>query len=473
MRGGGSARMSGNFGLGLMHGSGVTGRMTPDPFLDPPPPPFSLALVAYLGLTALLSPLAAPLLRRRLAAAKEDPDRWREKLGEATIPRPDGPLVWLHAVSVGEGLSVLPLLAELTRSAHVLLTCTTVTSARLMGDRVPAGVTVQFLPLDLPGPVRRFLRHWRPDVAVMVESEFWPRLIFQTHRRAIPLLLVNARISDGSMARWARLNGLSRALLRRFSALTAPDDSAADKLVTLGADPAAVTVTGSLKRGGARLPVDAAQLENLRLQTAGRPLWLAASTHPAEEILVAAAHRALRAHLPEALLVLAPRHPDRAAAIRAELEAAGHTVSQRSRGDAASGDIYLADSLGELGLWFDLCAVSFIGGSLVPVGGHNAYEPALHGSAILHGPMVANFADLYDRLDAAGGALPVTAASLAEAVLALQDSSARATMTAAATRTLQAEGDATARTAALIRSALSAAATSSAGGSKATGPYAP
>ncbi len=305
--------------------------MAATPFTDPPQPPASLALLAYLGATALLAPLAPHLLRRRLAAGKEDPDRWREKLGETTTPRPQGPLVWLHAVSVGEGLSVLPLLAELTRTAQVLLTCTTVTSARLMASRVPAGVTVQFLPLDLPAPVRRFLRHWRPDVAVMVESEFWPRLIRETHRRAIPLLLVNARVSDASMARWSRLHGLSRALLRRFTALTAPDRAAADKLVALGADPAAVTVTGSLKRGADRLPVDAAELSRLRHATNGRPLWLAASTHMAEETLIAAAHRQITAALPEALLVLAPRHPDRAATIRAELEAAGHRVSGAKR----------------------------------------------------------------------------------------------------------------------------------------------
>ncbi|AWB47904.1 3-deoxy-D-manno-octulosonic acid transferase [Gemmobacter aquarius] len=443
------------------------------PFTDPPSPPASPLLGAYLCLTALLSPFAAPLLRRRLAAGKEDPDRWREKLGQTNVPRPAGPLVWLHAVSVGEGLSVLPLLAALTTRAHVLLTCTTVTSARLMTARVPPGVTVQFLPLDLPGPVGRFLRHWRPDVAVMVESEFWPRLIYQTHRRAIPLLLVNARISDASLARWSRLRGLSRALLRRFSALAAPDHAAADKLLRLGADPSTVTVTGSLKRGADRLPVDPAELARLRAATVGRPLWLAASTHPGEEDIVAAAHRKISDALPDALLILAPRHPDRASAIRAALQAAGHSVAQRTKGESPATGIYLADTLGELGLWFDLCPVSFIGGSLVPVGGHNAYEPALHGSAILHGPMVGNFADLYARLDQNGAALCITAETLAETVLTLQDPTARDALTRAATSTLSAEGDATDRVAALIFSALSGVTPSSADASRATGPYAP
>ncbi len=450
--------------------------MTHPAFIDPPQPPASVALWAYLALTAVLAPLATPLLRRRLARGKEDPARWREKLGRTPAARPEGPLIWVHAVSVGEGLSVLPLLGALGGRAHVLLTCTTVTSARLMAGRAPAYVTVQFLPLDLPGPVRRFLRHWRPDVAVMVESEFWPRLIHATHARAVPLLLVNARISDASMLRWRRLRGLSRALLGRFSALTAPDAAAAAKLAALGADPARITVTGSLKRGAERLPVDPALRAGLAAAIGDRPLWLAASTHPGEERLVAAAHRAVLDRLPQALLILAPRHPERGTAIRAELEAQGHRISQRSQGEAPQGDIYLADTLGELGLWFDLAPVSFIGGSLVPVGGHNAYEPALHGSAILHGPHTGNFADLYARLDAAGGAVTVSAGTLAPALLALQDGARRDAMTAAATAALQAEPDATAKTAALILSALSAgapgAALSSGDGSTATGPYA-
>ncbi len=448
--------------------------MTDPCFTDPPEPPASKALWAYLFATALWSPLAKGFLRKRLAAGKEDPLRWTEKLGQASAPRPEGPLVWVHAVSVGEGLSVLPLLSALTASAHVLLTCTTVTSARLMAERAPEGTIVQFLPLDLPAPVRRFLRHWRPDVAVMVESEFWPRLIRETHARAVPLLLVNARISDRSFRRWQRLPRLAAALLGRFSALTAPDAAAADKLVALGADPSRLRVTGSLKRGAEPLPVDPAERGRMRALFAQRPVWLAASTHPGEEALLAAAHSALLRLQPDALLVLAPRHPERAGSIRATLEGAGLSVTRRSIGEPPASQVYLADTLGELGLWFDLCPLSFIGGSLVPVGGHNAYEPALHGSAILHGPHVANFADLYARLDANGGARSVTAETLAAALVTLQSAERRDAMTAAARATVDAETDATAGTAALILSALDGASSlSSAGGSKATGPYAP
>ena len=429
-------------------------RLTP-----PEPPAASAALALWLGATRLGGALGPMILRRRLAQGKEDPARWGEKLGHISQPRPEGRLIWVHAVSVGEGLSVLPLLKRLVDGdpgLHVLLTCTTVTAAGLMQARLPERVIQQFLPLDLAGPVAAFLDHWRPDVAVMVESEFWPRLIHQTHARGIPLVLANARISDRSAARWGRMRGLARALLGRFTLLTAPDAAAAAKLRALGADAARVTVLGSLKRGAERLPVDADALEALRAAYAGRPIWLAASTHPGEEAIVAAAQRRIMGALPGAALILAPRHPNRAGAIRAEVEGMGLTVAQRSLGEAPGvADVYLADTLGEMGLWFDLAPIAFVGGSLVAVGGHNAYEPALHGTAILHGPDVANFANLYARLDQAGAALTVTdAATMADAVLGLQDAAARARLTDAASAVLADEGDAVASTAEAILSLL-------------------
>ena len=419
-------------------------------------------MAAWLGGTALIAPLGPAILRRRLARGKEDAARWHEKLGHITVPRPEGALIWLHAVSVGEGLSVLPLLKALVARAgtRVLLTCTTVTAMGLMQARVPEGVIVQFLPLDLPGPVERFLSHWRPDVAVMVESEFWPRLIHATHARGIPLVLANARMSEKSARAWARVPGLARAILGRFTALAAPDDLMAARLVALGADPARLRVTGTLKRAAERLPVDPGELARLRAAVAGRPIWLAASTHPGEEAVVAEAHRAVRAVLPEAVLVLAPRHPARADEITDVLAEAGLDVARRSRGDAPVVAVYLADTLGEMGLWFDLCPIAFVGGSLVPgIGGHNAYEPALHGSAILHGRHVGNFADLYARLDAAGAAQPVAeAGALAAVVLRLlQDGAARAGLAEAARGVLDAEADGVAATSELIVSLIPAA----------------
>lgn len=434
--------------------------MTPPlPPSHPDGPPSAL-LALWLAATRVAGPLGPALLRRRLAAGKEDPARWQEKLGHASLPRPEGPVVWLHAVSVGEGLSVLPLLKALVAArgdVTVLLTCTTVTAATLLHGRVPDRVLLQFLPLDLAGPVARFLDHWRPDVAVMVESEFWPRLIHEAHARGIPLLLANARISDRSADRWARLGGLARAILGRFTVLAAPDAAMEARLVALGADPARVRVTGALKRGAERLPVDGTELARMRAAIGERPLWCAASTHPGEEALVAAAQVILAARVPGALCLLAPRHPARADDVEAVLAAAGLTVTRRSRGDLPGGDVHLADTLGEMGLWFDLAPVTLVCGSLVEgIGGHNAYEPALHGSAILHGPHVGNFADLYARLGAGGGALQVSrAGDIADGVAALwADGSARARQVAAADAVLADEADGVAAVAGLILAAL-------------------
>ena len=407
--------------------------------------PASAPLTAYLALGRLAAPLGPWLLRQRLAQGKEDPGRWREKLGHPGLPRPSGRLVWVHAVSVGESLSILPLLARLVAGGvRVLVTSTTVTSARLLADRLPAGCLHQFLPLDLPGAVAGFLDHWQPDAAVFVESEFWPRLLVATEARGIPLLLVNARISDRSARRWHKVPGLARALLGRFQVLSAPDQVMAERLAALGARPDAVQVTGSLKRASGRLPVDDTTLARLRQQIGARPCWLAASTHPGEEEAVLAAHARLLSDTPGMLLILAPRHPARGNDLRVLITEAGLAVAQRSRDEALRPEtqVYLADTLGEMGLWFDLAPISFIGGSLVPVGGHNAYEAVAHGSAVLTGPQVSNFAALYDRLTAAGGAQVVQdAAGLAQAVSALQDPAARASLTQKATEAISAEGD--------------------------------
>jgi 3-deoxy-D-manno-octulosonic-acid transferase len=270
-------------------------------------------------------------------------------------------------------------------------------------------------------------------------------------------VLANARISDTSARRWRRFGGPIRAMLARFSAITVPEARMAQVLAGLGADPARITVAGSLKRGADRLPVDLRERAALAAAMGARPRWLAASTHPGEEEVVAAAQRLLLAGDPATLLVLAPRHPDRGAAVAALLAQAGLSVARRSAGEAITSgtQVYLADTLGEMGLWFDLCPVAFVGGSLVAVGGHNAYEPVAHGAAVLTGPQVGNFADLYARLVAAGGARVVAdAAGLAQAVAALGQPAARQAMADAARAAIAAEGDGTATTAAIILSAL-------------------
>lgn len=425
--------------------------------LSPSGPVRSPLLAAYLGLGRVLAPFAPVILRRRLAQGKEDPTRWTEKLGHPSQSRPDGQLIWLHAVSVGEGLSVLPLIGRLVAGgARVLVTSTTVTAARLLAGRLPEGALHQFLPLDLPGPVARFLDHWRPDLAVLVESEFWPRLITECRVRGVPLALVNARISEGSARNWQRVPGLARAILGSFSVLTAPDARVAGVLADLGAEPTRIRQTGSLKRGSGRLPVDPAALSALRQAYAGRRPWLAASTHPGEEEIVLDAHARLAD--PARPLILAPRHPHRGTELRRMIAARGFRLAQRSAGEAPDpAQVYLADTLGEMGLWFDLCPVAFIGGSLVPVGGHNAYEAVAHGTAVLTGPQVANFAALYGRLLPVGGAVQVTdAEDLARALRDLDDPARRERVTAAAEAALLQEDDATAETAALLLALLPA-----------------
>lgn len=392
----------------------------------------AITLRVYFGLTALLAPLAGLLLRHRLARGREDRFRWREKLGWPGQPRPEGRLLWLHAVSVGEMLSIAGLLAELARrhpETRVLLTTSTVTAAGLAPERLPAQVLHQFLPLDTPGAVARFLDHWRPDAAVWVESELWPRLIWQTHRRGIPMLLVNARMSDRSARRWRAVPGAAAALLQRFRVVFAQDAQTAEHLRALGVPLARLRALGSLKETLAPLPFDAAERDRFRALWAGRPLWLAASTHAGEEAAVLQAHALARRTLPDLLLILAPRHPERGAALATEVAGAGLICARRSlRQDAGAGvAVYLADTLGELGLWFDLAPLAFIGGSLVPVGGHNAYEPVAQGAAVLHGPQIFNFRELYDRLHAVGGACEVDSAeALAAAVVRLLNDSAAA-----------------------------------------------
>jgi len=421
------------------------------------PPPVSFALGTYLALTAALSPLAPVLLRRRLARGKEDAARLPERLGHPTRPRPDGPLVWFHAASVGESLSLLPLVAAVLDArpdAHALVTSGTRTSADLLATRLPPRARHAFVPLDTPGPVRRFLNHWRPDVAVWTESELWPRLVTATHARAIPMLLVNARMSAASAARWRRAPRMLAGMLARFEAVQAQDAATAELLARHAPDPARIAVAGSLKEGAAPPPAEPGALAALRTSIGARPVWLAASTHPGEEEIVAEAHAFLLRARPDLLLILAPRHPDRAPEVAAILAAAGLAAPRRSTGALPAPDApaYLADTLGEMGLWYRLAPVAFVGGSLVPVGGHNPYEPAALGATIVTGPHTGNFAEIFARLEAAGGALCApNADALAAAIATLLDNPAPTRDAARAVATADSGATTAARAAILAR----------------------
>ncbi len=376
----------------------------------------SLILSLYLGLTRLAEGPAERWLRHRLNKGKEHPDRWREKLGHSSAKRPNGPLIWMHAASVGESVALLDLIGELLEQrsdANVLVTSGTQTSADLLADRLPDRAQHQFAPIDAAAAVRRFLAHWKPDVAVWTESELWPRLICDTSDTGCPMFLINARMSQRSARRlrWAR--SMPGAILRRFKIIMAQDDVQADKFNRLGMPADRIEVTGSLKDMASALPHDPAELKQMTLDLAARPCWLAASTHEGEEEATMFAHRAARRVAHGLVLILAPRHPERGEAIANKLRAEGWRFAQRSKGEKLARDteVYLADTLGEMGLWYRLAPISFVGGSLAEVGGHNPFEAAHLGSAILHGGHVHNFAKAYERFDEAGAAVSVANAN--------------------------------------------------------------
>jgi 3-deoxy-D-manno-octulosonic-acid transferase len=359
----------------------------------------------YAGAAWALGPAIRILLLLRRARGKEDPARLPERLGRAGLPRPEGPLVWLHGASVGEALSALPLIERLLAgdpARSVLVTTGTVTSARLMAERLPERAFHQFAPVDIPAAVARFLDHWRPDLALWLESELWPNMIAAAVRRSVPMALVNARLSKRSYRRWRCLPGFARSLLGAFRLCLAQSPEDAGRFRALGAPH--VESPGNLKYASPPLPADPAALEALRASIGARPLWLAASTHIGEEAIVAEAHRKLRNRHPALLTVIVPRHPERGAAIAAELAAAGLAVARRGADESPtpSTDIYLADTLGELGLFYRLAQISFVGGSLVPHGGQNLLEPAQLGCAVLHGPAVFNFEAIAAAMKAAG-----------------------------------------------------------------------
>lgn len=369
----------------------------------------------------LLEPLAPLLLRRRLARGKEDPARWREKLGAPSLARGEGRLVWLHAVGLGEVLALRGLVTEMAALApdlSFLLTSTARSSATAAARNMPERTVHQFLPLDLPGPRRRFLDHWRPDLSVWAEQDLWPGLVAETARRGIPLALVNARMNAEAYRRRRRARGLYSSLLRSFRLIAAQDPETARHLEALGA-PAPVAVAGSLKPGAPILADDPGEREKFAASVGARPVWLAASTHAEDEAVALDAHLARRASEPDALLVLAPRIPARGPEIAAACRAMGLEPALRSAGDtpAAKTAVYIADTIGEMGLWYRIAPAALIGGSFGAVQGHNPWEAVRLNCAVLHGPETANFAADYAALDREGGALPVHSAdALAKAL---------------------------------------------------------
>ncbi|HXO91406.1 MAG TPA: 3-deoxy-D-manno-octulosonic acid transferase [Stellaceae bacterium] len=359
----------------------------------------------YRGLTQPLAPLVAVWLRRRRKQGKEDTLRFQERRGIPSIARPLGPLVWIHAASVGEATAMLALIERLLEerpTLEILVTTGTVASATLLDKRLPARARHQYVPVDLPRWIARFLDHWRPDLALWVESELWPNLVLATHARGIPMVLINGRLSAASYARWRWGVGLVSPLLGAFATCFAQDEVQAERLRRLGVRE--IAMIGDVKAAAAALPVDLLQLKQLRHQVGPRPLWVAASTHAGEEEIVAGVHRQLVAGHPGLLTIIAPRHAARGDNIEAMLAARGLRTARRARGEPVTRetDFYLADTMGELGLFYSLAGIAFIGGSLVAKGGHNPFEAARLDCAVLHGPHISNCAGMAGDLAAAG-----------------------------------------------------------------------
>lgn len=368
-----------------------------------------LTLQAYRLLTAVAAPAADALLAYRLKHGKEHPERVSERRGISVVPRPNGALVWLHSASVGELISVLPLIERIrARDIPVLVTSGTVTSADLAERRLPPGVIHQFVPIDMPQYVARFLNHWQPDLGLFVESDLWPNLIMASSARNIPLILINGRLSERSFNRWRKAPRTISALLSRFDLCLAQSAEDAARYASLGA-PRYVT-TGNLKFDVPAPPADASKLWALQVAIGTRPVIAAASTHPGEEIAMIDVHRRLKHTFPGLLTIIVPRHPERGASIAGMARGQGLAFAQRSAGQTPdrTTEIYIADTLGELGLIYRIAPIVFVGGSLVEHGGQNPIEAAKLGPAILHGPHVWNFREVYATLDAAGGAELVT-----------------------------------------------------------------
>ncbi len=378
-------------------------------------------LVAYGLAGRLVGPLVPALLRHRAKRGKEDPHRYREKLGIPGLTRPDGRVVWLHAVSLGEARATLPVIDRLLArdsALSVLLTTGTVSAATTIAPLLPDRARHQFAPVDTPSAIGRFLDHWRPQAVILVESELWPGWITALARRGIPTALINAQMSERSFRRWRAARPVAARLLRSLAAIAPRGPGEAQKYRALGAT--RLIDGGNIKAASPPLPIDAEGLAALTGQIGARPVWLFASSHPGEDEITLQAHARLAAEWPDVLTILAPRHVERAAAIADLARDRGWALARRSLDDPVTDRVavYLADRLGEMGVLIAAAQVVAVGGSFRDgIGGHTPLEPALLGKPVLFGPHMDKPREAADALIAAGGAEAVTGADpLAQAV---------------------------------------------------------
>ena len=360
----------------------------------------------YEGITRAGLPLLQLLLKMRTARGKEDPARLCERMGKSSFPRPNGPLVWLHAASVGEAQSALILLSAIGKTFHginILVTTGTVTSATLMQRRLSGNTIHQYVPIDHPDWVGKFLDHWKPDLALWMESELWPNMLNGLKQRNVPAVLVNARLSDKSYRFWGMAKSFAKTLLDCFTLVLAQTEKDAGRFKNLGA--ANVLITDNLKYSAAPLPSDELALSTLTLGVGNRPCWVYASTHAGEEALACRVHKRVKEKLPDLLTVIVPRHPERRDEIantcfenNVKFRLRGNTLTLPSSED----DIYIADTLGELGLFYTLCPIAMIGRSFSNDGGggHNPIEAAQLGCAVITGPNNQFQTQLYEDMRA-------------------------------------------------------------------------
>lgn len=378
----------------------------------------------YYYLTLMMQPVFKGLIKKRVRAGKEDPERLNERMGRPAKNRPDGPLVWFHGASVGESLSALPLINRILTeqpNTHVMVTTGTVTSARLMKKHLQGRAFHQFIPIDHPKWVKGFLDHWRPDAVIWLESDFWPNMLFEIQRRQIPAVLMNARMGQTSFEKWSRFApGSLQKILKTFDICMT--QSAEEQARLKHFKHPDVRVSDNLKYASPRLSVDQDKKNQLEQQIAERPVWQYASTHSGEEELAVTVHTSLKRQFPDILTVIIPRHPDRGAEIKGLMETSGLVAARRSAGDRVTTgtDVYIADTMGEMGIFFDLIPLTVIGGSFVVHGGHNPIEPGQFGNMVMYGPHMFNFKLMCEDFEKAGASCPLS--SIEELTSKIQES---------------------------------------------------
>jgi len=365
----------------------------------------------YNTLIRILYPIVIQsYIQKRIEAGKEDTKRFNERKGRPTKERPNGKLIWFHGASVGESVSMLPLinrLLEINPNINVMVTTGTTTSADLMSKRLPERAFHQYIPIDNPSFTKRFIKHWQPDMVLWFESDFWPAMLSSIKKKNIPLILVNGRISNKSFKRWQQFDYISKELLACFTYCLGQSEEDAYRLRVLGAKDS--TCLGNLKFAGLPIPVDETKKEAIMRQIGNRPIFCISSTHSNEEEQIARELPKLFADNPDLLVIIAPRHPQRGLEIQNQIKELGFSTALRSAQEPIekTTQIYIADTIGELGIWYGISPIVFIGGSLIPHGGQNFMEPSRLRDAVIVGPHMHNFTDAMQRAQKANAIIQV------------------------------------------------------------------